>query len=121
MIKARWFPLTLTIMLIVAIHGSPAATANDGPLPSAAQVQSELQAKRQTLIDKLRGVDMPASVVKTNGRIEATQVDVSAKYPGRLESVMVEETRSITWLESNAGGVTESCISTAHLISTDAY
>lgn len=55
MIKARWFPLTLTIMLIVAIHGSPAAAANDGPHPSAAQVQSELQAKRQTLIDKLRG------------------------------------------------------------------
>jgi HlyD family secretion protein len=34
---------------------------------------------------------MPAGVVKTNGRIEATQVDIAAKYPGRLESVKVEE------------------------------
>jgi HlyD family secretion protein len=34
---------------------------------------------------------MPAGVVKTNGRIEATQIDIAAKYPGRLESVMVQE------------------------------
>jgi HlyD family secretion protein len=91
MIEARSFALTLTIMLLVAIQGSPAAAANDGPHPSAAQVQSELQAKLHTLIDKLRGTDMPAGVVKTNGRIEATQIDIAAKYPGRLESVMVQE------------------------------
>jgi HlyD family secretion protein len=34
---------------------------------------------------------MPAGIVKTNWRIEATQVDIAAKYPGRLESVMVQE------------------------------
>jgi len=56
-----------------------------------AQAQSELQSKLHTLIDKLRGTTMPAGIVKTNGRIEATQVDIAAKYPGRLESVMVVE------------------------------
>ena len=91
MIEARSFAFTLTIMLAVAIHGAPAAAANDGPHPTPAQVQSEIQAKLHTLIDKLRGTDMPAGVVKTNGRIEATQIDIAAKYPGRLESVMVQE------------------------------
>ena len=35
----------------------------------------------ETLINRLRGQDMPEGIVKTNGRIEATQVDVAAKYP----------------------------------------
>jgi HlyD family secretion protein len=90
MIKARALALILTIILVVTVGGSPAA-AKDSPRFSIAQVQSELHSKLQTLIDKLRGVDMPAGVVKTNGRIEATQVDIAAKYPGRLESVMVQE------------------------------
>jgi pyruvate/2-oxoglutarate dehydrogenase complex dihydrolipoamide acyltransferase (E2) component len=34
---------------------------------------------------------LPAGIVKTNGRIEATQVDVSAKYAGRLATVAVNE------------------------------
>jgi HlyD family secretion protein len=90
MIEARLLPLILTIMLIVAAGVSPTATANDDPV-SVAQAQSDLQTKLHTLIDKLRGADMPAGIVKTNGRIEATQVDIAAKYPGRLESVIIEE------------------------------
>jgi HlyD family secretion protein len=91
MIEARALSLTLTTILVVTVGGLPATAANDSPRFSSAQAQSELQSKLHTLIDKLRGVDMPAGVVKTNGRIEATQVDIAAKYPGRLESVMVEE------------------------------
>ena len=91
MIEARALALTVTIILVVTVGGSPTAAAKDSPRFSVAQAQSELQSKLHTLIDKLRGVDMPAGVVKTNGRIEATQVDVAAKYPGRLESVMVQE------------------------------
>jgi HlyD family secretion protein len=30
---------------------------------------------------------MPEGIAKSNGRVEATQVDVAAKYPGRLEEV----------------------------------
>ena len=33
----------------------------------------------ETLINRLRGRDMPEGIVKTNGRLEATQVDVAAK------------------------------------------
>ena len=65
------------------------AVALAAPLlsPPAAQAQSRLKA----LIDRLRGDAMPEGIVKTNGRIEATQVDVSSKYAGRLAEVTVKE------------------------------
>ena len=39
----------------------------------------------------LARADAAGRIVKSNGRIEATQVDVSSKYPGRLSEVTVEE------------------------------
>ena len=50
----------------------------------------------ETLINRLRGQDMPEGIVKTNGRIEATQVDVAAKYPGRLATLTVNEGDEVT-------------------------
>ena len=50
----------------------------------------------ETLINRLRGRDMPEGIVKSNGRLEATQVDVAAKYPGRLATVMVDEGDEVT-------------------------
>ena len=50
----------------------------------------------ESLINRLRGRDMPEGIVKSNGRIEATQVDVSAKYPGRLVSLTVNEGDEVT-------------------------
>jgi HlyD family secretion protein len=43
------------------------------------------------ILKRLRGKRMPPGIVKSNGRIEATQVDVSSKYAGRLAEVSVEE------------------------------
>jgi HlyD family secretion protein len=48
------------------------------------------------LIARLRGQTLPDGIVKSNGRIEATQVDVSSKYAGRLAEVNVEEGSSVT-------------------------
>src|SRR5215470_6918743 len=45
----------------------------------------------ETLIARLRGRTMPEGIVKSNGRIEATEVDVAAKYPGRLATLTVNE------------------------------
>jgi HlyD family secretion protein len=73
-----------------------------GALPFAAQAQSQqnpLEKARtavETLINHLRGRDMPEGIVKTNGRLEATQVDVSAKYSGRLSAVNVDEGDEVT-------------------------
>src|SRR5271169_2421471 len=50
----------------------------------------------KNLIARLRGETLPDGIVKSNGRIEATQVDVSSKYPGRLSEVTVEEGSSVT-------------------------
>ena len=50
----------------------------------------------ETLINRLRGRDMPEGIAKSNGRIEATQVDVAAKYPGRLATLTVDEGDEVT-------------------------
>src|SRR3984957_938687 len=59
----------------------PSAHAQGGPL--------------RNLIARLRGQTLPEGIVKSNGRIEATQVDVSSKYAGRLAEVTVEEGSSV--------------------------
>jgi HlyD family secretion protein len=51
----------------------------------------KLRERARSLLDRIMGTSMPEGIVKTNGRIEATQVDVAAKYPGRLVDITVEE------------------------------
>ena len=62
-------------------------TNHPGFVPSA-QAQPE---PIRRLIDWLRGLTMPAGIVKAEGRIEATQVDVSSKYAGEVVDVAVQE------------------------------
>lgn len=50
----------------------------------------------QSLLARLRGKTLPDGIAKANGRIEATQVDVSTKYAGRLIDVAVNEGDSVT-------------------------
>jgi HlyD family secretion protein len=50
-----------------------------------------LQREFHWLIERFGHGDMPEGIGKTNGRIEATEIDVSSKYAGRLERVMVDE------------------------------
>ena len=52
---------------------------------------AQAKSKVRSLLDRVLGKTMPEGIVKTNGRIEATQVDVAAKYPGRLVDITVEE------------------------------
>jgi HlyD family secretion protein len=63
---------------------------------SMAHAESEVQKKVQKLIDRLHGTTLPKGFAKTNGRIEATQVDVAAKYAGRLSVVTVVEGDEVT-------------------------
>ena len=72
----------------LAVRGY-AQTKQQNPIEGA-------RTKIETLINRLRGRDMPEGIVKTNGRLEATQVDVSAKYPGRLAQVNVNEGDEVT-------------------------
>ena len=43
------------------------------------------------LIDWLRSLTFPAGIIKSEGRIEATQIDVSSKYAGEVVDVAVQE------------------------------
>jgi HlyD family secretion protein len=65
--------------------GDVGKTDDSGFVPSA-----HAQPLRK-LIARLRGQKLPVGVVKAEGRLEATQVDVSSKYSGRLAEISVEE------------------------------
>ena len=61
----------------LSINGEPNGRLSITP---SAQAQGLIR----NLIARLRGATLPDGIVKSNGRIEATQVDVSSKYAGRL-------------------------------------
>jgi HlyD family secretion protein len=95
-------------VLVAALSGLVLCIAGCGLLLSrsmigTAQAQSTKQSPIEraktaveSLINRLRGRDMPEGIVKTNGRLEATQVDVAAKYPGRLATLTVNEGDEVT-------------------------
>lgn len=99
------FRLLVTALYAVAILAAGCALGLSSTvlLANAAQAQSAEQdplkrAKKavESLINHLRGRDMPEGIVKSNGRLEATQVDVAAKYPGRLATLTVNEGDEVT-------------------------
>jgi HlyD family secretion protein len=73
----------------VSVGGEPRRGVS---LTPAAHAQGPIR----NLIARLRGQALPEGIVKSNGRIEATQVDVSSKYAGRLAEVTVEEGSTVT-------------------------
>ena len=81
------------MLVSVFIAGSVPLPSASMPSSVAALLAPAAQAKSRVrnLLDRLLGESMPEGIVKTNGRIEATQVDVAAKYPGRLTDITVEE------------------------------
>jgi biotin carboxyl carrier protein len=74
--------------------------SSDVLLASTAHAESKLDAlidpKLREWLDRLHKGAMPEGIAKTNGRIEATQIDVSTKYAGRLASVNVNEGDEVT-------------------------
>ncbi len=62
-------------------------TNHPGFVPSA---HAQPQPIRK-LIEWLRSLTLPAGIVRAEGRIEATQVDVSSKYAGEVVDVAVQE------------------------------
>ncbi|CAO4155825.1 HlyD family secretion protein [Methylorubrum aminovorans] len=65
-------------------------------LAVAAPPPVQAQSRLKQLIDRLRGQRMPEGIAKSNGRIEATQVDVAAKYAGRIAKLLVKEGDEVT-------------------------
>ncbi|AWN36339.1 HlyD family secretion protein [Methylobacterium radiodurans] len=61
------------------------------PQPAGAEPAAGARSRLMSLINRLRGATMPEGIAKSNGRIEATQIDVAAKYPGRIAKLSVKE------------------------------
>jgi HlyD family secretion protein len=81
------------------VHGFSSSTL----LIDSAQAQSappnpveEARKKVESLIAKLQGRTMPEGIIKSNGRVEATEVDVAAKYSGRLATLNLNEGDEVT-------------------------
>jgi HlyD family secretion protein len=81
---------------IVAAVALPLCLGATPPGLFATIAPAHAQGFVKNLIARLRGETLPAGIVKSNGRIEATQVDVSSKYAGRLAEVTVEEGSSVS-------------------------
>src|SRR6516165_10573397 len=105
MIKNRASRSTYIVLLCVAVSMLGWALGfSSGILRiDAAQAQSgqpnpaeRARTAVETLINRLRGRDMPDGIEKANGNIEATQVDVATKYPGRLATLTVDEGDEVT-------------------------
>jgi HlyD family secretion protein len=80
----------LTFAFVAAVL--PLSPAYMHPLiATVVSPSAEAQSRVRTLLDRIMGKTMPDGIVKTNGRLEATQVDVAAKYPGRLVDITVVE------------------------------
>ncbi|WP_245276375.1 HlyD family secretion protein [Methylocapsa aurea] len=90
-------PAAAAFAFLIGLGAPLPSTGDGGQSGSDAFVSSaRAQSGIRNLISRLRREKLPASIAKTNGRIEATQVDVSSKYAGRLAEVMVEEGSSVT-------------------------
>jgi HlyD family secretion protein len=96
----RLFAAALIAFAILTFGSFADPFSSGGLLGSTAHAQSKLDAlidpKLREWLDRLRKGAMPEGIAKTNGRIEATQIDVSAKYAGRLASVNVNEGDEVT-------------------------
>jgi len=92
----RFHNMSTAVLIVVAILVFPIVGGGgrgSGHFVSAAHAQSnikEIEENIREFIRRWRG-GLPEGIAGTNGRIEATEIDVSSKYAGRLASVMVDE------------------------------
>jgi HlyD family secretion protein len=91
------------LCLALAVAGWVLGFSGTALLIPSAQAQSappnpveEARKKVESLIAKLQGRTMPEGIIKSNGRVEATEVDVAAKYSGRLATLNVNEGDEVT-------------------------
>src|SRR5271165_7055656 len=86
--SARGFPAVVLVVGATCLQSVGAGVPND--LGFALSAQAQPQPIRR-LIEWLRSLTLPAGIVRAEGRIEATQIDVSSKYAGEVVDVAVQE------------------------------
>ena len=89
--RNRFFAGALLVSVLI-VGGVPLPRSpTHSPVTHFLSPTAEAKSKFQSLLDRVLGESLPEGIYKTNGRLEATQVDVAAKYPGRLTDITVEE------------------------------
>ncbi|MDE1936754.1 HlyD family secretion protein [Bradyrhizobium sp.] len=88
---SRRFIGILTAAIGAGIIALPITYDATSKLEVSAIAAAHAQPRIKNLIARLRGAKLPEGIARSNGRLEATQVDVSAKYAGRISEVNVEE------------------------------
>jgi HlyD family secretion protein len=89
--------VTAAAILTLGSFGDRVSTSKFlGVARAESQFDEDVHQKLKSLIDQLHHNQLPEGIVKSNGRVEATQIDVAAKYPGRLASVTVNEGDEVT-------------------------
>lgn len=89
---ARLSTATALAAALLTFGSLVAPISRDLSIATPAQAQSKLK----EFIQRLRSGSLPSGIAKSNGRIEATQIDVAAKYAGRLSQVLVKEGDDVT-------------------------
>ncbi|MGW9332776.1 HlyD family secretion protein [Bosea sp. NPDC055594] len=89
---ARLSPATALAATLLTFGSVMTPVSRDVSLSTPAQAQSRIK----EFLQRLRSGALPAGIAKSNGRIEATQIDVAAKYAGRLSQVLVNEGDDVT-------------------------
>ena len=93
-------PAAATLALSAISGSEPGHRPLGAEFVTSARAQSDakkaIDQKLHKILEDLHGTDLPKGIARTNGRVEATQIDVAAKYPGRLETVTVEEGQDVT-------------------------
>jgi len=86
------FLVGAVLVSVLVVGGVPLPLAcKHSSLAMLSSPTAQAKSRVRSMLDRVLGRDMPEGIFKTNGRIEATQVDVSAKYPGRLADITVVE------------------------------
>jgi HlyD family secretion protein len=91
----RWL-VGVLVAFIFAAGALPLPWPNRQSAVSEFLAPSAQASRLRNFIARLRGQTLPDGIARTNGRIEATQVDVAAKYPGRLADITVVEGNPVT-------------------------
>jgi HlyD family secretion protein len=89
------FAFPLAFLLVAGSVPLPGAYLHS-PAANFLSPAANAQSKVRNMLNRVLGKSMPDGIVKTNGRLEATQVDVAAKYPGRLIDITAEEGSEVT-------------------------
>jgi HlyD family secretion protein len=90
----RCYRVRLIVLITVGLLAAVPLFLSCGSAAFAQTAQA--QSRQAGLIGRLFGRRLPVGIAESNGRIEATQVDVAPKYAGRLSEVSVREGDTVT-------------------------